>query len=192
MSVQDQMLPAAEAAARIMRETPADRLEDPSPCPGWSVRDLVNHLCLWNARGETAARRQPPGGPGEDHDFTAEPGWADRFAEQARGTAEAWDDPAAWEGKTSLSGLTEGMPAPFVGGLLLSELVLHGWDLAAATGREPGFAPETVQAEWDYLVTTVELGRRYKVFGEEVPVAADAPLLDRVVGLSGRDPRWTP
>ncbi|WP_242902502.1 TIGR03086 family metal-binding protein [Actinomadura terrae] len=192
MSVREQMLPAAEAAARILREIPADRLDDPSPCPGWSVRDVVNHIILWNGRGESAARRLPPAGPGEEHDFTAEPGWTDRFAEQARRTAEAWGDPAVWEGRTSLSGAVEGMPAPFVGGLLCSELVLHGWDVAVATGLDPGFAPETVQAEWDYLVTTVELGREYKVFGEEVPVPGDAPLLDRVVGLSGRDPRWTP
>jgi hypothetical protein len=30
------------------------------------------------------------------------------------------------------------------------------------------------------------------VFGPVVPVPDDAPLLDRVIGLSGRDPGWKP
>jgi hypothetical protein len=37
-----------------------------------------------------------------------------------------------------------------------------------------------------------DMGRKYGSFGEEVKVAEDAPLLDRVLGVSGRDPQWTP
>ncbi|MFA1551284.1 TIGR03086 family metal-binding protein [Actinomadura chokoriensis] len=192
MDVRSRMLPAAEAAARIVLEVPAARMDDPTPCPDWDVRGLVNHLILWNGRGEAAAHRAPVTGPGEDHDFTAEPGWAERFGEQARKTAEAWQDPAAWEGRTSLSGTGEGMPAEFIAGILFVECVLHGWDLAVATGRDPGFSPEVVRTAWDQVVPMAEMSRRYGVFGAEVPVPEDAPLLDRVLGASGRDPHWKP
>ncbi|WP_245668030.1 TIGR03086 family metal-binding protein [Actinomadura macra] len=192
VDIRRQMLPAAEAAVRIVQEIPEARLDDPTPCPDWDVRDVVNHLILWNARGGTAARKLPTTGPGEDHDFTAEAHWADRFAEQARETARAWTDPAAWEGSTSLTGNKAGMPAEFIAGIVFGECVVHGWDLAVATGREPGFTPEVVQAAWEQLVTTAEVSRKYGAFGAEVPVPQDAPLLDRVLGLSGRDPYWTP
>ncbi|GAA2123816.1 TIGR03086 family metal-binding protein [Actinomadura napierensis] len=192
MDVRSRMRPAADAAARIVLEIPQDRLSDPTPCPGWDVRAMVNHLILWNARGETAARKEPTTGPGEDHDFTAEPGWAERFEEQARRTADAWSDPAAWEGNTSLTGNKEGMPAAFIAGIVFGECVVHGWDLAAATGRDPAFPPEVVEAAWEQLVPTAEMSREYGAFGPEIPVPEDAPLLDRLLGLAGRDPHWKP
>ncbi|MFD0904694.1 TIGR03086 family metal-binding protein [Actinomadura sediminis] len=192
MDLRHRMLPAAEAAARIVLEIPEARLDGRTPAPEWTVRDLVNHLILWTSRGETAARKEPTTGPGEDHDFTAEPRWAERFEEQARRTAEAWLDPAAWEGNTSLVGNKEGMPATYIGGILYGEFVVHGWDLAVATGREPGFPPEVVQDAWEQLVPTAEVGREYGAFGPEVPVPESAPLLDRLVGLAGRDPNWRP
>ncbi|MWA02211.1 TIGR03086 family protein [Actinomadura sp. LD22] len=192
MDIRQQMRPAADAAARIVLEVPQDRLGAPTPCPGWDVRALVNHLILWNGRGETAARREPVTGPGEDHDFTAEPGWAERFQEQARRTADAWTDPDAWEGDTSLTGGGKGMPAAFIGGIVFGECVVHGWDLAVAAGREPGFPPEVVEAAWEQIVPTAEISREYGAFGPRVAVPEDAPLLDRVLGLAGRDPHWTP
>ncbi|WP_149264519.1 TIGR03086 family metal-binding protein [Actinomadura sp. K4S16] len=192
MDIRSQMMPAAEAAARIVLETPEGELDAPTPCPDWDVRALLNHLILWNARGGTAARRLPPAGPAEDHDFTAEPGWAERFAEQARRTAEAWQDPGAWEGNTSLTGNKEGMPAGFIAGIVFGECVLHGWDLAVAIGREPSFPTPVVEAAWEQLVSTAEISRKYGALGPEVPVPEDAPLLDRVIGLSGRDPHWKP
>ncbi|MEU5994071.1 TIGR03086 family metal-binding protein [Spirillospora sp. NPDC047418] len=192
MDIRSQMLPAAETAARIVLEIPAARLDAPTPCPEWDVRGLVNHLILWSGRGEAAARKEPPTGPGEDHDFTAEPHWAERFQEQSRRTAEAWRDPAAWEGATSLTGAKEGMPAGFIGGIVFVECILHGWDLAVATGREPAFPPGTVRAAWSQTAAMAEVSRQYGAFGPEVPVAQDAPLLDRVLGLAGRDPRWRP
>ncbi|WUI03805.1 TIGR03086 family metal-binding protein [Spirillospora sp. NBC_00431] len=192
MDIRNLMPPASAAAARIVGRVPEGLLDAPTPCPDWDVRALVNHLILWTGRGETAARRLPPAGPDEGHDFTAEPGWAARFDAQARATAEAWQNPAAWAGNTSLTGDKDGMPADFIAGILFGEFVLHGWDLAVATGQDPGLPPEIVQAAWERTAATAEMAREYKVFGEEVPVPADAPLLDRLAGLAGRDPHWKP
>ncbi|MFI0373554.1 TIGR03086 family metal-binding protein [Actinomadura sp. 1N219] len=192
MDIRNQMLPASLAAARIVRRVPEGLMDAPTPCADWDVRALINHLVLWVGRGETAARKLPPTGPDEGHDHTAEPGWADRFEEQARKAAEAWQDPAAWEGNTSLTGNKDGMPAEFIAGILHGECVLHGWDLAVATGQDPALPPETVQAAWERTLATADMTREYKLFGEEVPVPEDAPLLDRLIGLTGRDPHWKP
>ncbi|MFI0483651.1 TIGR03086 family metal-binding protein [Actinomadura sp. 9N215] len=192
MDIRNLMLPASTAAARIVREVPEELMDAPTPCPDWDVRALINHLIFWTGRAGTAARKLPPTGPDEGHDFTAEPGWADRFEAKARASAEAWRDPDAWTGNTSLTGDKDGMPAAFIAGILFGECVLHGWDLAVATGQDPGLPPEIVQAAWEQTVSTAEMSREYKVFGEEVPVPEDAPLLDRLVGLAGRDPHWKP
>lgn len=192
MDIRSRMTPAAESAARIVLEVPGEKMDAPTPCPDWDVRALVNHLIFWSARGESAARKMRPAGPGEDHDFTAEPGWAERFAEQARRTARAWQDPAAWEGNTSLTGNKEGMPAGFIAGIVFGECVLHGWDLAVATGREPAFPDPVLQAAWEQVVSTAEMSRQYGALGPEVAVPEDAPLLDRLLGMSGRDPHWKP
>ncbi|MQY01988.1 TIGR03086 family metal-binding protein [Actinomadura macrotermitis] len=188
MELRELMPQAADAAARIVRSVPSDALDGPTPCPDWDVRALVNHLVYWTGRGEGAARKRHPAGPGQDHDFTADAGWAEDFAAQARRTAEAWADPAAWTGDTSLSGTGPGMPAAVIGGMIFGEWITHGWDLAVATRQPHDFAPELVQAAYDALAPIAAMAREYGAFGPEVPVPADAPLLDRLLGLSGRDP----
>ncbi|GAA2639524.1 TIGR03086 family metal-binding protein [Actinomadura fulvescens] len=193
MEMRELMVPAAQTATRIVRAIPADRLGAPSPCPEWDVRGVINHLIFWTGRGATAARKeQPPQGPGEDHDFTADGDWAGLYAAKARESAEAWTDPAAWEGHTSLTGTAPGMPAAIIGGMLFSEYVLHGWDLAVATGQDAEFPQEMVERAYAHLVETAEMGRRYGAFGPEVKVPEPAPLLDRLLGLAGRDPQWKP
>jgi uncharacterized protein (TIGR03086 family) len=194
MEFRSLMVPAAETATRIVRGVPADRLDAPTPCPGWDVRALINHMTYWAGPAATAARKeQPPAGVEEGHDFTADGDWADLYAERARAMAEAWTAPEAWEGKTSLTGNPEGMPASVIGGMMLGECVLHGWDLAVATGQDTAaITPELVAAAYEQLEPTAEMGREYKAFGERVEVPESAPLLDRLLGLSGRDPYWKP
>jgi uncharacterized protein (TIGR03086 family) len=214
MELRSLMVPAAEASARIMRGVPADHLEAPTPCPDWDVRALINHLIFWSGRFEAAAHKLPPTGPGQDHDFTAPPAppgirrlpepvkrtlagsaaddWAEMYATRVRKAAEAWSDPAAWEGKTSLTGEGEGVPAAFIGGVVFVEGILHGWDLAVATGRRSEFPDEVVRAGYEHLKDTADIGRQYGVFGPEASVPESAPLLDRLLGVSGRDPAWTP
>jgi uncharacterized protein (TIGR03086 family) len=71
--------------------------------------------------------------------------------------------------------------------------VLHGWELAAATGQ--AFEPDDSVAE-TVLGLVEEYAGMYRSFpggfAEAVPVAGDAPAFERALALSGRDPRWTP
>ena len=60
--------------------------------------------------------------------------------------------------------------------------------LARVIGVDPALPDELVQGLWDELVPVADEWRAIGVLGAEVAVPADAPLLDRLLGLTGRDP----
>jgi uncharacterized protein (TIGR03086 family) len=74
-----------------------------------------------------------------------------------------------------------------------NELVLHGWDLAMATGQPFQVTPEDLEASWQFVLNTPDQPEaREGLFGPRLPIADDAPLLDRTLAYAGRDPNWTP
>jgi uncharacterized protein (TIGR03086 family) len=66
---------------------------------------------------------------------------------------------------------------------------LRAHDIARVIGVEPDLPPELVQALWDEISPHAEEWRAIGVFPAAVPVPEDAPLLDRLLGLTGRNPR---
>jgi uncharacterized protein (TIGR03086 family) len=66
---------------------------------------------------------------------------------------------------------------------------MRAWDIAQVIGVDPELPDELVQGLWDELVPVADAYRTYGVFPPEVPVPEDAPLLDRLLGLTGRNPR---
>lgn len=85
------------------------------------------------------------------------------------------------------------LPGDAVGRIALDELVIHGWDVARASGRRFDCEPEALDAcmAWVSQVAASE-ERPDGLLGAPVEVAADAPPPARLIGLSGRDPGWTP
>jgi uncharacterized protein (TIGR03086 family) len=103
-------------------------------------------------------------------------GWTDRFESLAApATSSEW-----------------AAAAPVIAAMLASDVVVHGWDLARATGQEYRCDPAAAEVAHRFVAETGEQGRQMGIFGAPVPVAADAPALDRALGLSGRDPGWAP
>ena len=77
------------------------------------------------------------------------------------------------------------------------DLVIHGWDLARATGQEHELDPEEVERMWpsaqemdERMRTPGAFGPGIVVFGPLVEVPGDAPVSARLLGLLGRDPYW--
>lgn len=192
MEMRQLMVPAAKETIAVVGGVAPALLSGPTPCPEYGVAALLAHLGDWTGvRALAAARKEPPPDAATDVAETAEPGWAERYAELARASAMAWSEPEAWSGETGLSAAGR-MPAEFIGGIVFGELVLHGWDLAVATGQR--FAPgdELAATLFDRLTAMGEMARQGGVFGPEVAVPASAPTFDRALGLAGRDPAWTP
>ncbi len=188
------MAKAATSVVAVARNVKPDQLTDPTPCPGWDVRALVNHLTFWSAfRSELAARKQtaPADDPvTEQTDFTTRRDWPQTLERQLDRAVAAWAEPGATEGDTGLAGGS--MPARVIAMMMVGEPVVHGWDLARATGQPLETDAAVLWTVHEMATEIGEMGRRMGAFGPEVAVPESAPLLDRVLGLSGRDPQWTP
>jgi uncharacterized protein (TIGR03086 family) len=83
------------------------------------------------------------------------------------------------------------LPGEVAGVVALDELVVHGWDLARATGQHYDVEEELLEAVRRFA-EPVEGPERDGLFGPVAHVPDDAPLLDRVIGLTGRHPGWPP
>jgi uncharacterized protein (TIGR03086 family) len=172
----------------VVKGIRADQLGGPTPCAEFDVRKLLNHLLYWGPSLEGAARKEtvpPPATPESEMDIPAD--WQGRLVGQLETLTGSWSDPAAWEGTTHMGGPTE-MPAALVGGMVTGEVVIHGWDLAKATGQDLEFDAELLAYVHKEVESGAEWGRDMGVYGPEVPVPADARTLDRILGLVGRDP----
>ena len=76
-------------------------------------------------------------------------------------------------------------------GMILMEYIGHGWDLATATDQPTPFSERSIAAAKDAAEANLKPEYRGpdKSFGDIVKVPADAPPLDELIGLLGRDPR---
>ncbi|GAA3387364.1 TIGR03086 family metal-binding protein [Streptomyces roseoviridis] len=187
------LMPQARIVARLAAGVPDARLDDPTPCPDYTVRDLLGHISGLAVAFRDAARKDL--GPTTDTAPDSEaPSLSDAWREELPRVlgelAEAWRQPDAWAGMTRAGGVD--LPGEVAGAVAADELVVHGWDLARATGLP--YAPDgaALRASYAFLRASEDDESRGDIFGPVVPVPEDAPLLDRTVGLSGRDPGWTP
>ncbi|MBP0451265.1 TIGR03086 family protein [Kitasatospora sp. RG8] len=185
------MAQAAAEAARIARGVRPEQLDGPTPCTGFDTRALVNHWVLYTSHGlEHRALRKDLPQDLVERDFTADPAWADAYAAQLERAVAAWADPAVWEGDVNLGGSP--MPAAAIARMLVLELVLHGWDVARATGQRTGAGDELAGAVLGIVEEFAALFRQYDGFAGPVAVPAEASPLDRALAASGRDPQWAP
>ncbi|MDV7215565.1 TIGR03086 family metal-binding protein [Streptomyces prunicolor] len=184
--------PQTRVVARLVEGVTDERLREVTPCPGTAVRNMLGHLLGLSVAFRDAARKDLGVMTDTAPDTGASdigPGWREDFPKILDGLAEAWRDPAAWTGMTRAGGID--LPGAVAAAVVADELVIHGWDLAVATGQpyEPDAA--ALQSSYGFLLAaTQDPSRGGGIFGPVVPVAAEAPLLERALGLSGRDPGW--
>lgn len=177
---------AAATFADVVAGLPDEGLGAPTPCPDYDVAGLLGHLLHRGPQLVGAASKE---GVPAGEQVPADPAtWRAALVALVDRLAEAWSQPAAWEGTTRIEGPME-MPASTIGGIVLAEMVVHGWDLARATGYDTTIEPDLAEEALDisHGLLSPEL-RETGVFGPEVPISADDPLHDRLVAFVGRRP----
>ncbi len=188
--------PAATEMSRLVREVRDDQLDAPTPCPGYSLGALLDHvhgLALAFRMAADKERFEDGSTPAPKGDADALPAdWREAIGTRLDALAHAWTAPAAWEGTTWIAGFEA--PAENVAMTAVNELVVHGWDVARASHQtiavdSTSLGPCTAFAE----ILTGPDGEqlRGEVFGPPVPVPDDVGVLDRIVAANGRDPAWS-
>ncbi|WP_438290929.1 TIGR03086 family metal-binding protein [Streptomyces sp. HUAS TT7] len=185
--------PAAAELTRLLEGVRDDQLESPTPCPAYALRDLLSHIAGLSVAFQDAAHKEfgpsTSTAPGSVPPPELPADWRTSMPESLAAMAAAWRDPAAWEGDTRAGGGT--FPAAAVGRIALDELVVHGWDVARATGQPYRPAPADLVVSYELLAPSKDdPAARGTAFGPAVDVPAEAPMLDRLIGVSGRDPGW--
>jgi uncharacterized protein (TIGR03086 family) len=191
---------ATRAMARVVRGVRDNDLPRSTPCAGSGVAALLDHLGKVVPGLTKAARKKPSTGTGQP--LVSQPpvgvadelppDWRVRLPEALDELAEAWGEAAAWTGVTRIAGME--LPSETAGLVALNEVVVHTWDLARATGQ-----PFHVE---DAVLVALEPYQRKRAarypdgapgfYLPPLPISSRAPLLDQVLALTGRDPRWQP
>ncbi|MDP9336299.1 MAG: TIGR03086 family metal-binding protein [Actinomycetota bacterium] len=178
---------AAARAGEVIAATRPDQLESSTPCRTWTARELVNHIVAGQYLLAGAASGAPlPDTSAGTPDFAGGDAiGAQRDASSA--AAAAFSDPGLGERMAELPFGT--LPAGMVPGLACFEQVVHGWDLARATGQEPAMPAEVVEVLFPFAEQLLaNAPRDGAAFAAVVDVSAGAPVIDRLIALSGRRP----
>jgi Mycothiol maleylpyruvate isomerase N-terminal domain len=111
------MSPATEQMASLLRGVEDHQLAGPTPCPRYTLGDLIDHVNGLSLAFTWAATKSFPSGRSQSPSADASrlgPDWRTRIPEQLARLAEAWRDPAAWQGMTEAGGID--LPAQVAAG----------------------------------------------------------------------------
>jgi uncharacterized protein (TIGR03086 family) len=176
---------ALDATGRIVGAVPADRWHAPTTCVGWDVRALVNHLVsgnLWAA--ELAAGGTIEGvGSRLDGDLLGDDPAA-AYEQSAAAAATVFRRPGALDAPCAVS--YGPVPGSVYAGHRFLDVLVHGWDLAIASGQDYALDPQLMQACQQIIEPQVEAFRSAGALGPEVAVPADASAQTRFLALLGR------
>ncbi len=165
-------------------------LDAATPCTEWTVRDLLNHVVgtLWLASGLFADRKPRhavvPGGLPDTDVVGDRP--AEAYAEAAAAALEA----ASIDGTLERIHKTPAgeMPGAALAGFTTMDVLVHGWDLAKATGQDSSLDADLVAHVTGFAHQAITDDRRAPVIGPEVPAGKKATATDKLVAFLGRTP----
>ncbi|ODQ96240.1 TIGR03086 family metal-binding protein [Mycolicibacterium holsaticum] len=185
------LMPACRRTADVLATVTDEQLSAATPCADMRLDQLLAHIGGLALAFTAAARKEfgpltdtPPqvGAQALDGD------WRTSYPARLAALADAYADPSAWQGMTRAGGVD--FPGEVGGLIALTEVVVHGWDVARATGQPYDVDAATAAAVLPHVTQSAAEGPVEGLFGPAIPVADDAPVMDRIVGLTGRDPAW--
>lgn len=183
-----QLSAAAAITGEVIAAVRGEQWDAPTPCSEWCVRDLVRHMIAGNAGFAGAVRGQAPapGGTTPPADDLPDGAFVAAYRESVGALLSAFGEPGALEQPVTVPvGTVPGIAALH---LRVVELLVHGWDLARATGQHVGFPADLAEQELAFTrgkLGDIPPGRT--PFAPPRPVPDDAPAIDRLAACLGRD-----
>ncbi|MBV9355123.1 MAG: TIGR03086 family protein [Chloroflexi bacterium] len=163
----------------------ADQWQEPTPCTQWDVWQVANHLIgenLWAGElfvGKTVAEV----GSRLDGDLTGDDP-ATSYRRSAEVAERVVSAPGAMEAVCHLS--FGDYPGSEYAGQLFMDTLVHGWDIASATGQDARLDPSLVEACLPLARQLASQFRASGAFGDDLAVSADAPPQTQLLALLGR------
>ena len=179
----DDLHEAFANTGRLVDGVSPDQWDAATPCTAWDLRALVNHL-TWVVEmfGAAAKGDGPPHERGSDVLGDDPAGAFHRAADTAIG---------AWRSRGTAGALRipiGELPAQVALGINMTDVYVHGWDVARATGQDAKLDDRICAELLAFLPAAVPPGARERAFGPIVDVPADAPASDRLLAYCGRVP----
>jgi uncharacterized protein (TIGR03086 family) len=174
---------AYDDLAKVVANLDAAQLALPTCSPDWDVKALLNHILggglMYAAVNAGEAASEDAGDVVGDDPMRA-------IAEVARINLESWCGAGALDGDRTYPWGTFPASAGLV--INVSEVAVHAWDIAQATGQLASLDTDVATVVYDfYRHVPLDGYRAHGVFGAEVEVADDAPVTDRLLGYLGRE-----
>ncbi|BAL89111.1 hypothetical protein AMIS_38910 [Actinoplanes missouriensis 431] len=157
----------------------------PAPVDGWTARDVVRHLVEWLPGFLGSSATLPPG-PSVDDDP------AGAWQAHAGGVQALLDDPAAAQRTFTNPHIGEMPLAYAIDRFYTSDVFMHTWDLARATGQDDRLDPEFSAQLFGGMESMEQIIRSSGQYGPRVAVPDDADAQTKLLGFIGRDPNWKP
>jgi uncharacterized protein (TIGR03086 family) len=169
---------AHDTFAHVLVNVTSDQLSSPTPCPGWDVKALIDHVVAGNQRVVQRAGGQVAPLP---EDLVC------AYRASAKAAQETFGEPGALS-RTYQLPIGE-LPGTAFIELRTTDLLVHAWDLAIATGQPTDLDPELAEyvlAFSKQMMDRSGLRGDGRPFGEEQPGGDEHPAADRVAVFLGR------
>ena len=179
---------AVALAGSVLAALRPDQFANPTPCAEYNVEALLGHLVFVLQRVTEIGLTGAVTDEGEEVVASVPDGdWVGAWNAAKITAAAAWSDSTILSQLMALPWVT--LPGAAVLGMYVSEVTVHTWDLAKATNQVVQFDDAIVSASVDAMAQMLPVDQRQLApFNAPVPVGVDAPLIDRLVAWTGRQP----
>ncbi len=172
---------AGAMAEGVIARIAPERLADPTPCTEWDVRGVINHMVGGNLRFAAQLTGEP--GPERGDDVLGDDPLT-AFRDSMHRLCAAFDRDGLLE-ETVQTPFGPG-PGAMLVTMRASDLTVHSWDLAAATGQPRDLDPDLIGfVDAAFRVRPIPRGGD-SPFGAAQPISDDAPAADRLAAFVGR------
>jgi uncharacterized protein (TIGR03086 family) len=176
---------ALESTGRVVARITPEQMDLPTPDGEWDVRALLNHVVagnLWAAELGAGRTIEDVGDKLDGDRVGRDPAGA--YNASAAVAAEVFERPGALDAPCAVS--YGPVPGHVYAGHRFLDVLVHGWDLASATGQDARLEPELVDDCLEVVEPQLEMLQASGAFGPPVPVPAGADAQARLLGMLGR------